>query len=338
MSSYISDIKDGVKQVLSLYTLKSDIKPIAYTASYNDLKDLPNNVYYDQIDMAVLNFSGGLLSYPYNNGGKINFHYKNKSDITSSIEEQNNKLIFTTGTSQFTGDITTSGTLTVSKKANINGVDLSLVDGFFTIPSYGLSVNGKCKILSTGAINGSTLTLSGAASVASINATNGVVTSTVSSTTLKAASSITSDGTITAGGIITSNVKMVAPTFQGNATSANWADLAEKYDSDKDYPIGTLVQFGGNKEITIANTEVNGVISEKAGYLLNASSNGLPVALCGKVKVLVKGKVKKFDKICLYKNGVGIVSHRDEKIIARALEEKNTEENGLVMCVTQFNL
>lgn len=338
MSSYISDIKDGVKQVLSLYPLKSDIKPIAYSGNFTDLEGFPNNIYFDQVDTAVLNFSGGLLSYPYNNGGKINFHYKNKSEITSSIEEQNNKLVFTTGTSLFTGDITTNETLTVSKKATINGVDIYSADGFLTIPSYGLSVNGKCKILSTGAINASTLTLSGAASVASINAKNGVVTSTISTSSLNATETITSDGTIKASGIITSTTKMIAPTFEGNATSANWADLAEKYDSDKDYPIGTLVQFGGDKEITVANTEVNGVISEKAGYLLNASSNGLPVALCGKVKVLVKGKVKKFDKICLYKNGVGVVAHRDEKIIARALESKTTEENGLVMCVTQFSL
>ena len=98
----------------------------------------------------------------------------------------------------------------------------------------------------------------------------------------------------------------VAPTnnvpagvdFYGAAYQAMWADLAEYYEADKYYEPGTLITCGGEKEITAAITEVNGVISSKPGYLLGKknSDNTLPVALCGRVPVL-------FDGNCLPKHG-----------------------------------
>lgn len=320
MSNYISDIKDGFKQILSLYPLKTSLKSVAYTANFNDLNSVPTKPFYDQIDTPVLNFSGSALATNLN-GGTINFHYKNSSAVTSSIVENNNALKITTGTASFTGNVTVAGYLSVTNYAQINGVKLNLSNNLFNI-SHGIQVNGgKATITSDGKISGTTLTMSGAASVYSLNATNGVTTNTVVSS-----------------GNITSKTKVIAPTFEGNATSANWADLAEKYDSDKDYPFGTLIQFGGEKEITVAKTEVNGVISEKAGYLLNASSSGLPVALCGRVKVLVNGKVSKFDKLTLDKDGVACKALFGDKIIARALESKESEEIGLVLCATLFSL
>lgn len=322
MSNYISDIKDGLKQVLSLYPLKTSLKSVAYTANFNDLNSVPTKPFYDQVDTPVLNFSGSVLATK-NNGGTINFHYKNSSAISSSIVENNNALKITTGTASFTGNVNVAGYLSVTNYAQIDGVKLSLDDTtrLFNV-STGISINGnKAIITSDGKISGSTLTMSGTASVYSLNATNGITTNTIVSS-----------------GNITSKTKVIAPTFEGNATSANWADLAEKYESDKDYPFGTLIQFGGEKEITLAQTEVNGVVSEKAGYLLNASSNGLPVALCGRVKVLVNGKVNKFDKLALDKDGIACKALFGDKIIARALESKETEETGLVLCATLFSL
>lgn len=131
-----------------------------------------------------------------------------------------------------------------------------------------------------------------------------------------------------------------AETFQGRATSANWGDLAEVYATDKEYPIGTLLQFGGEKELTIAHTEVNAVISEKPGVLLNAEGEGQPVALAGRVKVRVRGAIKKFDKIYLSQiDGIGTnVGLLDEKPIGRALENKDNEDEGLVLCAVHFSV
>lgn len=129
-------------------------------------------------------------------------------------------------------------------------------------------------------------------------------------------------------------------TFTGTSTQSRWADFAEVYETDKKYPVGTLLQWGGEKDFTIATDEVNAVVSERPGVLLNAGAEGQPVALAGRVKVRVKGKVKKHDKIFLSQtDGVGTnVGLLDGRPIGRALEAKEDEEEGLVLCAVQFNI
>lgn len=88
-------------------------------------------------------------------------------------------------------------------------------------------------------------------------------------------------------------------TFYGLATQAQYADLAEKYTADSEYPPGTVVVFGGSEEITVTNSfadvRVAGVISSNPAYLMNAAGAGLPVALRGRVPVQVLGAVSKGD-------------------------------------------
>ena len=130
-------------------------------------------------------------------------------------------------------------------------------------------------------------------------------------------------------------------TIQGTAYRAYWGDLAEYYETDKEYPLGTLVKFGGEKEITIADKEVNAVISSKPGFILNNQmKNGQTIALCGRVPVRVIGKCKKFDYLTLsHISGVAIkAENSDKNIIARALENKNTENEGLVLTTTYFKI
>ena len=84
---------------------------------------------------------------------------------------------------------------------------------------------------------------------------------------------------------------------------------------------------------------MNGVISEKPGFILNSKSKGQSIALVGKVKVRVIGKVKKFDKIVLSKiAGVGCVKkwYDFRKVVAIALEDNDTDAEKLVMCVAKL--
>ena len=101
-----------------------------------------------------------------------------------------------------------------------------------------------------------------------------------------------------------------------------------------------MIKFGGEKEITIASDGVvNGIVSTKPAFLLNAEEDGLPVALCGRVPVRVIGTVNKGDKIYLSEvDGVGIVADKSTAPIGIALETKETEDENLVMCVTKFTL
>lgn len=141
---------------------------------------------------------------------------------------------------------------------------------------------------------------------------------------------------------ITGNWTFTNPNqvFNGVATSARWADLAEIYETDKEYPIGTLVQFGGEKEMTASKSEVCGVISENPAFLMNNGSDGQPVAMIGRVKVRVIGKVDKFNYIKISEiDGVARASEvKDDYVIGRALESSDDENEKLVLCSVRFNL
>jgi hypothetical protein len=97
-------------------------------------------------------------------------------------------------------------------------------------------------------------------------------------------------------------------TVFATATTALYADLAENYSADSEYQPGTVVVFGGSSEITISNishdTRVAGVISTQPAYLMNAGSDGLPVALTGRVPCQVQGPVAKGDRLVNISAGI----------------------------------
>lgn len=133
--------------------------------------------------------------------------------------------------------------------------------------------------------------------------------------------------------------KTFTETIQGVAVRAMWADVAEVYQSDEQYPAGTLVAFGGDKEITIATSEVNAIVSTNPALLINGKDDGLPIALSGRVPVRVIGKVSKFDKIVLSSvPGVAIVDNDATNPIGRALESSDDVEEKLVICATSIHL
>ncbi len=122
------------------------------------------------------------------------------------------------------------------------------------------------------------------------------------------------------------------------ATSAQYADLAEVYESDDSYEVGTVVIFGGDKEITMSkfsqDTRVAGVISENPAYLMNDKSSGQSVALVGKVPVKVHGVIAKGDLLTTCGEHPGCAKKAmDPKtgtIIGKALENYNSTEVGRI--------
>lgn len=101
--------------------------------------------------------------------------------------------------------------------------------------------------------------------------------------------------------------------FWGKSYRAEWADLAEYYEADQIYEPGTLISFGdGEKEITKAQFEADGVISTKPGLQLGSKKNEnyLPVALTGRVPVLMDGNSVNYfgDKIYLSRLRPGMAS------------------------------
>jgi hypothetical protein len=114
------------------------------------------------------------------------------------------------------------------------------------------------------------------------------------------------------------------------ATSAQYADLAEKYTADAEYAPGTVVAFGGTHEVTLstqdADRRVAGVVSTNPSYIMNGGLEGAniaTVALTGRVPTKVTGTVAKGD--LMVSNGDGTAraeaDPRAGAIIGKALED-----------------
>ena len=138
----------------------------------------------------------------------------------------------------------------------------------------------------------------------------------------------------------TTNIGQTSSRFNtifGVSSSAQYADLAEKYVSDQEYPVGTVVAIGGAEEVTAATQgdRAIGVISANPAYLMNDSIKGQAVALKGRVPVLVQGAVNKGDKLAPAENVVGRASAVDKsatEYFAIALGNHNTG-SGVVECL-----
>jgi hypothetical protein len=219
--------------------------------------------------------------------------------------------VFVTGIVSATGNVTAGnlsgtnivGTITTAAQTNITSVG--------TLDS--LSVTGNVNagnlrtaglISATGSITvGGDISLTGnivdAAAMTISTSSNGNITLSPNGTGVVVVNKDIQNGQGNGVGNIGSATTYFNTVF-AKATSAQYADLAENYEADAEYKPGTVVVFGGAKEITISNknhdTAVAGIISTNPSYLMNAGQTGkwvLPVALTGRVPCLVQGPVAK---------------------------------------------
>jgi hypothetical protein len=142
---------------------------------------------------------------------------------------------------------------------------------------------------------------------------NHIVTITVDDTTAwtPASSEFLEDGVTllsTQYPIIQAGVNMNTTAnykFRGTATSAEYADLAERYAADEEYSPGTVVILGGANEITSskeeASIEVFGIVSTAPGFEMNSAAGTDAthpfIALAGRVPCKVIGKVSKGQRL-----------------------------------------
>ena len=138
-------------------------------------------------------------------------------------------------------------------------------------------------------------------------------------------------------------------TIHAKATSAQYADLAERFEADVEYPAGTVVELGGAKEVTVAQQDLTdavfGVISTQAAYLMNGSAGSNethpPIAMSGRVPVRVVGAVKKGDRLVSAGNGIARSAKQGEanafNVIGRALETKATNDEGTVEAIVTIS-
>ncbi len=110
------------------------------------------------------------------------------------------------------------------------------------------------------------------------------------------------------------NIDLNGGTLTGTATKAKYADVAEKYESDAQYPVGTVLMFGIETEATISDGSrpLMGVVSEKPALLMNSdldTEHTATVALKGRIPVKCSVVAKRGDIIVVdkYKPGFAMV-------------------------------
>lgn len=134
-----------------------------------------------------------------------------------------------------------------------------------------------------------------------------------------------------------SSGNITANIFNGTATAARYADLAEKYLADAEYEVGTVVMVGGEKEITASQwgKRALGAVSASPAYLMNKDlEGGTIVALKGRIPVKVTGSVKKGDELIATNNGCAMVGvPHSSGVFAIALESNSDTGVKLIEAV-----
>jgi len=127
----------------------------------------------------------------------------------------------------------------------------------------------------------------------------------------------------------------------GTATSAQYADLAEKYATDQEYDPGTVLVFGGDAEVTQTTTSddsrVVGIVSTDPAYMMNSEAEGQYIALTGRVPCKVVGPVSKGDLMVtadLPGHAVANNNARAGTIIGKAIDSCESGQHVIEVLVT----
>ncbi len=154
-------------------------------------------------------------------------------------------------------------------------------------------------------------------------------------------------GNLTAGatsaniGTITGNWTLSS----GSRLNATYADLAERFEADNIYDAGTVVELGGDKEVTSVVDELSdnvfGVVSNTAAYLMNSGAGTdkthPAIAMSGRVQVKVAGSIKKGDRLVSAGSGKARAARLGEatafNTIGRSLVNKTDNGTGTVEAI-----
>ena len=183
-----------------------------------------------------------------------------------------------------------------------------------------VSTAAQPNITSTGTLT--SLTVSGALDVLSGTLTADTLTTGASGT----------------AGEITGNWSLSS----GSRLSATYADLAENYEGDAEYSPGQVVDFGGEKEVTLSTTKcsqrVAGVVSTEPAFMMNEDCPGhkVAVALQGRVPTQVTGHCEKGDLMVSDGNGHATAWHNVATImqpgvvIGKAIQAHSGPDLGII--------
>jgi hypothetical protein len=233
------------------------------------------------------------------------------------------------------GSVTASGNIIAGSGAYFLG-DGGLLSNVSAAISVTRIENGTSNVAVGSSGGNVTFAVAGTANVVVVS-TTGIVTNGLS------VPSITKTGSNAVGNIGSSS-NYFNQVF-ATATTALYADVAERFAADEVLAPGTVVELGGAQEITRAQTDLSenvfGVISTKPAYTMNGGAGDddthPKVAMTGRVPVLVTGVVKKGDRLVSAGNGIARAAKPGEatafNTIGRSLVDKATPESGTIEAI-----
>ena len=160
-----------------------------------------------------------------------------------------------------------------------------------------------------------------------------------------------SEGNTEAPSGTASLVDIRANVVHAVSTSAQYADVAERFEADAPMAEGAVVTVGGDAEITEVTSDLSenvfGVISKQPAYAMNAGAGNNDshpfVAMTGRSPVRVTGEVTKGQRLVSSSiKGTARAVATGESInpfhvVGRALESKTDDGIGLVNCAVRTN-
>jgi hypothetical protein len=314
----------GFSSITKGITLSTDIADLKFAGSATNADALGGVAAANYLRSNANDTTSGTISIA-NDGGLV---VGADSDLTLTVESSGGIISNTVPNTDITFKVNDGGTMTTVM--TIDG-DESRIGIGTTTPTTKLQVSGTTT------------------STAFAGPLTGNVTGNITSTGANSMTTLTMGGNITSKAILpdttlTHDIGSSSKkynTVYAKATSAQYADLAEIYESDGEYEVGTVVIFGGEKEITVssmgADPRVAGVISENPAYLMNNEATGQAVALQGKVPCKVVGVINKGDMLVTHSQHPGVARKGNDPkmgtVIGKALEHYNSTEIGTINIV-----
>ena len=239
----------------------------------------------------------------------------------------------------------TTGALQVMGGVGVKG---SLhTDGFINTAGHILATGA---VLSSAQVNG-TLASTGLATLAGINSSANILATgaVLSSLTVNGNVTVTTAYVMPSANAASSLGSSAARWnfiygVNGNflSVNANYADLAEKYVADAEYAPGTVLMFGGDKEVTQCVhdmcSRVAGVVSTNPAYLMNSGLEGeytVELALTGRVPTKVRGPIQKGDLMVSAGDGHARAENLPQvgTVIGKSLEDFNGDTGVIEVVV-----
>ena len=297
----------------------------------------------------AVNATGNITGGNINTGGSVsaigNVVGGNLNGVNLSLSGNVVSAINTTYNIQTSGNVIgtyLTGTITTNAQPNITSIGaLTNLSVIGTTTTGNLVTSGI--VSAAGNVYGVNVLASNIISAAGNVVANNLIATTVQSSGPLEVNSITHTGTNATG-----NIGSASSYFNrifATATSALYADVAERFAADELLAPGTVVELGGVKEITRAKDELTdsvfGVISTRPAYTMNGGAGDddthPAVAMTGRVPVQVVGVVRKGDRLVSAGEGKARAAKPGEatafNVIGRALEHKTDDGLGTVEAI-----